>query len=186
MARVVIYSTRTGRIRRIITDPDRDLVTMQTDFPAVAGEDFADVTQDIPAEQSLDELQAEVSALTGLVPRDDRYAIVTSRGQVVGAIMADAAIDFPRSSQTLVAHPLAAPDWRQMRDGSWQRPLAEIDAEIATLTRQRDLLDSVAFRDQEALDPEGFTETEIDTRVAALDDKVVALAPERTARLAVR
>lgn len=177
---VVIYSTRTGRVRRIISDEVRSEAKLEALFPPGVGE--ASIRA---GGATLEEIQEAVSDLTGLVPTNDRVAVVDSNGIVVAAIMADHVID-SSSAGVLVAHAEAQIGWRRMLDGSWQRSLAEIDSELTSAQDQRDVLDSAAFRDDSAASPNGLTKGEIDTAITSLDVKITSLSNERVDRLAVR
>lgn len=80
----VLYSRTTGRIRVIyLVDADAQLDAINV--PACAGlfrwplREYA----------TLPELQARVSQATGLVPHEDRYAVVNANGLVTGTLLAD-------------------------------------------------------------------------------------------------
>jgi hypothetical protein len=84
MARAVIYSATTGRVRRIVlSDPS----TSAQDLPpnlSRAGEAVLETDQ--PGD--LNAMQALVTAETGLTPIDDRYALFDKDGNVIGAVIA--------------------------------------------------------------------------------------------------
>ena len=126
----VVYSARTGRIRRIIFDDKLTNTEMLVNFPITNGEAVAQNIAD--PNVSLEELQTILSDLTGIVPSDDRYVLVTQAGDITGAIIADPDTGDSVSRHTLVAHATADIGWRQMRDRSFQRSLAIIVQEIAT------------------------------------------------------
>jgi len=125
---VVIYSARTGRLRRYITDAVLTDAQIVRKFPAAAGEAHVmfDTLPDSP-----DKLQELLSQHTGLIPRGDRYVLVTSAGNITGSILADPDAGDSVSRRTLVAHNEADIGWRQMRDSTFQRSLQNIDHDIA-------------------------------------------------------
>ncbi len=60
---------------------------------------------------ALDALQAYVTQQTGLVPANDRHAIVDAQGNVLGAINADLACGDGYPGMTLVPDASAGPGW---------------------------------------------------------------------------
>lgn len=172
---VIIYSARTGRLRRTITDGVRSDDVLLALFPAGPGE---------VARLGPPVTQQQLNALTGLVPRDDRYAIVNSAGDVTGAILADHVID-GLPGLALVAHATARVGWRQMLDGTFQRPLDDIDNDIAGLQSQ-----VTNFPLAQAALPAGhlrkLTSPQLTARIAGWQAEVTVLNTERVARLGPR
>lgn len=81
----IVYSTTTGRIRSIIPPaPTQDLDNIKVG----EGEEMLRL-DDTSYVEDLDQLQDIVSQQIGLVPTNDRYAVVDDTGQVVGIIIAD-------------------------------------------------------------------------------------------------
>lgn len=96
----VVFSKVTGRLRAVYK-PDKD-----SDLDGIRlgdGESLMRLADkqygDLPALQDL------VSTQTGLIPTNDRYAIVDSRGDVKGAILAD-----PQAGDTIADARLVASD----------------------------------------------------------------------------
>jgi len=79
----VIYSKKTGRIRRVSG--------LSNDIPIISpvknGEEMVIFEEDKYAD--IHTLQDVISSITGLIPQDDRYAVVDDKGYVQGAIIAD-------------------------------------------------------------------------------------------------
>ena len=83
-------------------------------------------------------------------------------------------------NHALVAHNTARIGWRQMRDGTFQRSLAEIDAEI---TRWEEIKIRVVVDSRR-------TQAELDAVMAQnvidADAQLAILNPERTSRISTR
>lgn len=183
MTTIVKYSLRTGRVRIIIIDDVKEDALIAR-FPTGLGEGVIGVTGD---SLDLDSIQAQVNIETGKTPTNDRYCVLDSQSVVQSFILGDTACgDSVESPLSMVPHATANVGWRRMRDDTWQRSLREIDKDLTTLQAQRDKLDSTAFRDAEALDPKGFSTTEIDARIATLDSQITGFDSERTDRTARR
>lgn len=108
----VIYSAQTGRIRSWWKlDDDSELQIVKT----LPGELFSV----FPMEEygDLPILQELISRVTGLAPKDDRYAVVDSRGVVIGAIHADLACGDKVDGHELIPHNEAGPGWVKDSDG---------------------------------------------------------------------
>lgn len=85
----VVYSVNTGRIRSIVVpDSDEQLNAMVRRV----GEEI--LILDDSKKQVLPVLQNIVSQQTGLIPQNDRFAVVSPTGSVKGVIIADPGIDF--------------------------------------------------------------------------------------------
>lgn len=96
----VVYSKVTGRIRTIYK-PDKD-----SDLDGIRLGDGESQLRFADKQYSdLSTLQDLVSSQTGLIPVNDRYAIVDSRGDVKGAILAD-----PQAGDAVVGARLVAND----------------------------------------------------------------------------
>lgn len=123
----IIYSQKTGRIRRIKhPDFDRELDAI----PLLPGEAFmirdrseykAFIVDGVTL-PALDCLQDLVTKETGLEPKDDRYVIVDDSGKVVGVTPADltcgdaeAVVGFE-----LIKEPLADIGWEKNPDGTFE------------------------------------------------------------------
>lgn len=176
---VIIYSARTGRLRRTITDDvqtDDELLPIHAPGLGELAHLGAPVRQE------------ELSAITGIVPADDRYvAVQTSDGVVKTFLIADPSCGDSVAGCVLVAHAIAQIDWRQALDGSFQRSLLEIDEDLA---RQNGLLTGpLSSRERYISNPNharGKTDAEIDAALAAeraaATAALVTLNAERAAR----
>jgi hypothetical protein len=106
MSFVVVFSKETGRIRSIFV-PDND--EQIKDLLYLDGEDsiiFDD--KEVPP---LEDLQKLVSDKTGLIPKDDRYAVVDDKGEVKAIIIAD-----PKCGDSIKDHELIASIDAEMQD----------------------------------------------------------------------
>lgn len=116
----VIYSQNTGRVRCIIV-PDKD---SELDNAKLApGEALHKVDKAQISDVSA--AQASVSAVSGKVPSSDRYAVVSDTGAVVGAIIADPAIDSIKGFQ-LIQSDDAGPGWTYSADTGFTKPVSPI------------------------------------------------------------
>lgn len=100
----IVYSTATGRVRRVIV-PSANL-------PRHSGE----LVSTVPDAQyqgftDSDAIQGFINSVTGFAPSGDRYVSVDANHNVLGAYIADpAAGDIaPQAGATLVAHATANP-----------------------------------------------------------------------------
>lgn len=182
----VVYSARTGRIRRIIFDDKLTNTEMLVNFPIANGEAVAQNIVD--PNVSLEELQTILSDLTGIVPSDDRYVLVTQAGNITGAIIADPDAGDSVSRHTLVAHATADIGWRQMRDGSFQRPLLIIANEITVKNHKIAMYGGNTWT--ERMLRNGMPRSQINTErrrlIAIANAAITTLETERTARIAAR
>lgn len=115
----VIVSAATGRIRWH-TDAGHPKAELQTSLVARKGETVL-LLEDAQY-GDLAALQATVSALTGLMPANDRYAIVdatitdptviSATGNVIGAIIADPLCGDAVPNCQLIADPAAGLGWK--------------------------------------------------------------------------
>ena len=145
---LVIYSARTGRIRRIITDEVLSDVALRDKFPTGTGEgEEINVTN-----EGIAAIQAEITLRTGLTPQDDRYVLVTPSGDITGAIIADLDTGDSLPGVTLVEHPTATVGWRQMQDSTFQRSESLIQDAIDRANAEIAILNGAAWlADQQAL-----------------------------------
>ena len=175
---VVIYSSRTGRIRRIIADPDRTDLELAARFLPGGGESI----QLDMALGPLDVMQDALNKLTAKTPADDRYVNVAANGDVGSiAILADPDAGDSIPGFTLVAHAQAREGWRQMRDGTFQRALSDIEQEKAFWVEQKaDLEQPDAGTRYEK------TQAELDVLIADAESRIQALTVEETNRKATR
>jgi hypothetical protein len=114
----VIYSQNTGRIR---SHTDTGWRSGDLDLTLKLGK--GEVLEKFEDKQygTLPELQDLLSQRTGLIPVNDRYAIIDttitptnrdSTGNVVGAIIADPLCDDAIVNCQLIAHPQASTGWK--------------------------------------------------------------------------
>lgn len=102
----IVYSSKTGRIRSIVRpDKDADLNGIRVG----TGEALLKTVNANYGE--LETLQSFLNIQTGLVPLNDRYAIVDGLGNVVGAVVADPLCGDAIVGFQLISHPLAVPGW---------------------------------------------------------------------------
>ena len=130
----------------------------------------------------------ELNAITGLTPAraSPRHAVVAAGGDVVDVVQVDPALDAAPAGHSYVYHETCRIGWRQMRGGSFQRTLAEIEHDIAALEATRTRLNSPAYRAAQAADPDGRSTAQIDAHVAAIGPKIGVLQGEKAARQAPR
>lgn len=83
----IIYSKNTGRIRRHTGTGESELTLEQIKIND--GEDY--LILDDKQYGNLIELQEIVNGVTGLIPQDDRFAVVDKNGYVQGSVIADIA-----------------------------------------------------------------------------------------------
>ena len=176
---LVIYSTATGRVRRIISNSAGESQTnaeLSVNHLAFAGETSLSARNNL----SIDQYQAAVTADSGKTPANDRYAVIDNKGDVVNAIIADPLAGDFVFRHDLVAHDTATMGWRRMRDGTFQRPLDDIDHDIQIQQNKRTAKVSIRRR----------TQAEADTLTAQnlieADAALVILNAEFDARTAVR
>lgn len=82
----LVYSNATGRIRQIvIPDNDAELSSLVMG----AGQSIHVMSAAAYAGQSLEQLQATLSSITGVTPTNDRYVEVDASGNVLVAHIAD-------------------------------------------------------------------------------------------------
>src|SRR5437660_1321971 len=103
----IIYSKNTGRIRWwIVPDNDNELNALNLK----PGELLLKVDNSLYGD--LFHLQDLVSQKTGLIPSNDRYAVIDSLGNVVSAIIADPLCGDQITGFQLIAHDIACPGWK--------------------------------------------------------------------------
>lgn len=112
----IIYSKATGRVRRVIVEnpPPIDPVAYANKLKLTSGE--ALITYGLKDEEkqlkdTAIDWQAIVSAETGSIPTNDRYAIVNQDGEVVGSLHADLACGDAVNDCALVPHDKADDKW---------------------------------------------------------------------------
>ena len=174
---VIIYSARTGRIRRRIFEGDQ--VQSDAQLLAIHGPEVGEESR-----VGANVTQAQLSAITGLVPINDRYAIVDPVGDVVNFEVLDQTID-SREGLTLVAHATAGVGWRQMLDGTFQRPLSMINHELTNVTNAL-----ARFQARQAALPPGdarkLNASQLAAEIARRNQQIGVLQAERAARQAPR
>lgn len=117
----VVYSKSTGRIRSVIV-PTKD--SELDSFKPQAGEEILKFVNNGPF-ATLDALQTSVTTVTGKVPVSDRYAVVSATGAVVGAIIADPALDSIKGFQ-LIQSDVAGPGWTYSPGIGFIKPVSPI------------------------------------------------------------
>jgi len=123
----IVYSTLTGRIRRVLfPDSDSELTGL------LLGTGESSINFPLSDLLPLPDLQSFLSGQTGLTPTGDRYAIVNEsivapvpviNSNVVGAIIADpSGCGDSVSGYTLIAHSIAGPGWAWTALGGFVAP----------------------------------------------------------------
>lgn len=112
MSVALIYSTTTGRLRRIVIPSEGAAVGRGEATYVATDQDYGSTDP-----------QTLVSAATGITPSNDRYAAVGGDGFVTLSLIADPlgcgdAID----GLTLIQHAIAGPRWFLEVDGRWTAP----------------------------------------------------------------
>jgi hypothetical protein len=177
---MIIYSSLSGRIRRIINDPTSSPQDMEAMHPRRTNE----VSAHLPM-GAVDTLQGQINAITGKTPIDSRYAVINADGDVTNVISCEPELGDSVEGHTLVESPVARIGWRQMLDGSFQRSLAEIDRDKAILVAQRArslARTPVADDGSPKSTRDEYTQAEIDIRVAMIEAKIGIVDAESAAR----
>jgi hypothetical protein len=81
-------------------------------------------------------IQALITKQTGLVPQDDRYAVVDALGNVVASVHADPAVDVAPAGYQLVRSDAAQIGWAYAA-GAFVAPVVEISAADLLLAQQK-------------------------------------------------
>ena len=186
---LVIYSSRTGRIRRVITDenPARTDRFLLEKMPPATGEAAAILPDTFT---SVLEIQREITRRTGLRPTNDRLVAFDSAGVVDRVFIGDTAIDTVRS-RTVVADGDARHGWRRYRgDTVWERSVPEIDNDIGVQDDRKTFINSQRWLDQEIATGGEQTDAEIAAKraaeIAVVDAEIVTLDAEKTTRTGTR
>ena len=131
----VIYSAATGRVRRWMSDPDRKT---QKDWDAAVTLGKGEAVLYTPDSVDVNALQDLVTKATGLVPANDRYAVVDG-ANVVGWIgnACDACGDFDllktdSPTVALVASDTAVAGWTL--DSKTQVLVAPVEIAVAKVS----------------------------------------------------
>ena len=176
---LVIYSTATGRVRRIIKNSLGESFTnnqLLSNHPIRAGESKLNVRDTLTMKQ----IEDAVVTASGKIPSNDRYVVIDNNGDVVNIIIADPLTGDSIQNHTLVAHNDAKIGWRQMSDGSFQRSIEEIEYDILVEKIKKTRIVSTKSRTQaqaNAIQAQNLLEA-----TAAL----ILLEEEKISRLTVR
>lgn len=183
---LVIYSSRTGRIRRIVTDPVRNDRELDAYMPKSGGESSVSMR----LESSLTAQQTALTARTGLRPTNDRYAAYDANGVVDRIFIGDPDAGDAVRNRTLIADADAKDGWRRdQADIAWERSVREIDVDITHYEDEKTTVNSQAWFDRQkaAFD---LTDAEITAkrvaRVADIDATIATLTTEKTTRNGTR
>lgn len=186
---LVIYSLRTGRVRRIITDPNpaRPDLILAHKYPPLTGE-AAEIIDGPFA--NLRQLQRKLNQLTGKTPANDRYVVFGTSGVVNRIFIGDPDAGDVIPARTVLQDRDARRGWRRnIANTSWERSVREIDDDIIRRTRRRTFVNSQTWTDREIL-LGGQTTAEIDAKrtalLAQLDAQLATLNAEKTARQGAR
>lgn len=171
MTIIAIYSSRTNRLRRIIADdaPLDDLLALH---PPGTGEDVMEVIENAGTTA-----QQQLIDANGIVPQNDQYCAVRSR-TVVHTFIGD--VDCGDSAHahagaSLVVDDRAKVGWRQLRDGTLERGLFEVKAEL-------DIYEADLVMKKAVTVLPDRTREELDERIAATEAKLVLLRAEEALR----
>ena len=181
---LVIYSTRTGRIRRIITDdnPARPDKILRHKHPPGTGETAAIIRNPPP---SLRRLQRRLNDITGKTPRNDRFVVYGTSGVVGRIFIGDPDAGDVIAGRTVKQDNRAGRRWRRnIADTSWERSLREINGDITRKTDRKTFVESQAWLDRERRHEQ--TEAQIQAKraalVAQLTADIAAFEAEKTTR----
>jgi len=142
---LVIYSSRTGRIRRILTDdnPARSDQILQHKHPARAGESSEIIPNPPPR---LRQLQRRLNKITGKTPANDRFVVYGSSGVVDRIFIGDPDAGDVVANRTVKQDNRAGRRWRRnIAETSWERSLREINGDITRKTDRLDYVESPAW-----------------------------------------
>lgn len=184
---IVIYSARTGRIRRIIFDEVLTDAQLLVNLPAEVGES---AELNVPIFNTLGEWQAEITIRTGITPVNDRYVVVdpSNDHQVEAVYLLDPDCGDSIENRVLVVSDVADVGSRQMPDGSFQRAVPRIDHDITSVTSALAMYNSNNWRQR--MVAKGMTQPEINQEKARLiaeaDAELALLATELTNRKGLR
>lgn len=177
---LAFYSTATGRLRRITRNsPGESFSNDQLEAHNVAA--FGETRIRVRDNLDIPGIEAEVARQSGIIPSADLYAVVDSNGDVVNSIIADPLCNDSIPGFTLVQRSKVRIGWRQMRDGTFQRSLAEIDHDILIQNQKRTtaLIPTLTRTQAEA---DALTAQ----NVIEADAELIVLTAEFDARVAVR
>lgn len=111
----LIYSVSTGRRRAVIVgSPTNPVLTDGLGVLKVSDEHYQELGKKFTGTN--DPLQDYITQQTGLVPVDDRYAVVDGNGKIVGALIADPLCGDCIPGHTLIRHDKADPSWTYAKD----------------------------------------------------------------------
>ncbi len=181
---LVIYSTRTGRIRRILTDdnPARSDQILEHKHPPRTGESAAIIPNPPPR---IRQLQRRLNKITGKVPENDRFVVYGTSGVVGRVFIGDPDAGDVIANRTVRQDNRAGRRWRRnTANTSWERSLREINGDITRKTDRLNFVESPAWLAKMRRHEE--TEAEIQARRAALvtqlNADITAFEAEKTIR----
>lgn len=185
---LVIYSSRTGRIRRILTDenPARPDRILRHKYPPATGESAEIIPGPIT---TLRRLQRKLNKLTGKTPANDRFVVYGTSGVVGRIFIGDPDAGDVIANRTVKQDNNARPRWRRnIADTSWERSVREINHDLDRRTRRKTFVNSQSWLDRQLLQEQ--TQAQIDAkrtaRLAQLDAQIATLNAEKTARQGAR
>jgi len=182
---LIVYSSRTGRIRQIVIDDtrsDRALTHFITKQPGESSRGMA-------LESSVVAQQVALTAVTGLRPSNDRYVAYDNAGVVDRVFIGDPDAGDTIRGRTVIADTRARIGWRRNRgDTGWERSVLEIDNAIQTENDVKTRVNSQEWQDREATREQ--TQAQIDAkrtaRIADADAEIATLNTEKTDRNGAR
>jgi len=185
---LVVYSARTGRIRRVITDAVKSDFNLLAQMPVAPGE-AAELNMPDTFD-SLADLQRLLNQRTGLVPSDDRYVCYDPDGVVIQEFIGDPdAGDVAPRRHVIRQDNDARIEWRRNQaDTTWERDLKTIEAEI---DHQNDIIAEVNTREwNDRQLARGLTQRQVtdlkNSIIAAAEAEISTLNLERRARVGSR
>lgn len=185
---LVIYSARTGRIRRIILDENLTDAQLEIKFPAETGEAAELGMPDIL--ENLEAWQAEITSRTGLIPINDRYVVVDPNNdyQVESYYILDPDCGDSIENRLLVANANAEIGYRYMLDNSFQRSVKHINFDISAFNSLITMYVGVGWRNR--MLATGMTNSEVNVERTRLtteaQDFIIQFESELNIREGVR
>lgn len=122
----IIYSTATGRVRRVV-DPQGNVANVLQFLASVgaqAGEKAILYTKQGNGQDMVMAWQAAATANSSLTPANDRFCVIDAGNNIIGVFVGDLSCNdgaaYPNC--TFVAHPTADPRWTFASPGTFTPP----------------------------------------------------------------
>ena len=189
MATHVLYSLRTGRIRRVIDDDEHDDAYLIRAHPTGQGEGRE---IDFPLLNGQDAYQDELNTRTGISPVNDRYACIDPLNdfQVECGFLLDVeGCGDSIRGRLLIVDKVADFEYRFLSDGTFQRCLPHIDHDIANEESRIVYYNGDGWMDVQVNEngvPPGQARRERDALIAECERLIAGYELERTDRTGTR